>query len=467
MAEKTYREYDHDQMFLLPPSLKDWIPTDHLAYFVSDLVDLLDLSQISSVYEKEARGYPPYNPRMMVKVLVYAYCIGVPSSRKIAKMLEENVPFRVLSANNTPDFRTLSDFRKRHLDALKGLFVQVLKLCQKAGLVKLGHVALDGTKVKANASKHKAMSYGRMNAEEERLQKEIDAILKLAEDTDAGEDVQFGPDFRGDELPDELRRRTSRLEKIRQAKAALEEEARSKAELAEAERQSENKSACASHRNRDGDKPAEADPVPPDKAQRNFTDPESRIMPAPGKSFVQGYNCQAAVDAKSQVIVAEDVTQETNDKKQLQPMLELVESNAGRKPKIVSADSGYFSESNVLYAQGKGVDPYIPPDKQKHIERLKTCAPRGRIPKGLSVNELMRRKLRTKKGRRIYGKRKEVPEPVFGQVKQGRGFRQFLLRGLRKVRCEWSLICTTNNLLKLFAAGGLALIASWSGRSFA
>jgi len=297
--------------------LKDWIPTDHLVYFISDLVDLLDLSQVTSIYEKEGRGYPPYNPRMMVKVLVYAYCIGVPSSRKIAKMLEENVPFRVLSANNTPDFRTVSDFRKRHLETLKGLFVQVLKLCQKAGIVKLGHVALDGTKMKANASKHKAMSYGRMKAEEERLQKEIDAILKLAENTDVQEDVEFGPDFRGDELPEELRRRTSRLEKIRQAKAALEEEARSKAELAEAEKQSENKSACVSHADNDGDKPPGHNPTPPDKAQRNFTDPESRIMRAPDKSFIQGYNCQAAVDAKSQVIVAEDVTQETNDKKQI------------------------------------------------------------------------------------------------------------------------------------------------------
>jgi len=259
---KTYRPYEPKQAFLMPVSLQDWLSEDHLAYFLLDVVDELDLSAIMRRYEGERRGYPPYHPRMMVKVLLYAYCVGVPSSRKIGVRLEEDVAFRVLAANNTPDFRTISDFRKDHLEALAGLFVQVLRLCQRAGLVKLGHVSMDGTKVKANASKHKAMSYGRMKQEEARLEAEVRRLLEEAEAVDDEEDSRYGTDKRGDELPPELARRDSRLRKIREAMAALEAEA-------------------------EEDKPA-------DKAQRNFTDPDSRIMPAPGgKDFVQAYNAQA------------------------------------------------------------------------------------------------------------------------------------------------------------------------------
>jgi transposase len=421
---KTFRPYEPEQMLLMPASLRDWLPENHLAYFISDVVDHLDLGAIMARYEAEERGYPPYHPRMMVKVLLYAYCIGVPSSRKIAKRLEEDVSFRVLSANNTPDFRTISDFRKEHLSVLAGLFVQVLQLCQRAGLVKLGHVALDGTKVKANASKHKAMSYGRMKQEEARLEEEVKRLLKEAEAVDEEEDHRYGKDKRGDELPRELARRESRLKKIREAKAALEAEEQAK--------------------------------VVGDKKQHNFTDPDSRIMLSSDKSFVQAYNCQAAVDSQSQVVVACEATNQASDKPHLKPMVAQVEANAGNKPKKLSADAGYFSEENLKLMERKGVEAYIPPDKQRHTETL-PAAPRGRIPKGLSFKERMRRKLRTKKGQGVYSKRKVSVEPVFGQIKQARGFRQFLLRGLRKVSAEWRLICLTHNLLKLYITRRWAL----------
>jgi transposase len=417
---KTFRPYEPEQMLLMPASLRDWLPEDHLAYFISDVVDHLDLGAIMARYEAEERGYPPYHPQMMVKVLLYAYCIGVPSSRKIAKRLEEDVAFRVLSANNTPDFRTISGFRKEHLSVLAELFVQVLQLCQSAGLVKLGHVALDGTKLKANASKHKAMSYGRMKQGEARFEEEVKRLLKEAEVVDEEEDRRYGKDKRGDELPRELARRESRLKKIREAKAALEAEALEQAKAVE------------------------------DKRQRNFTDPDSHIMLSSDKSFIQAYNCQAAVDSQSQVVVACEATNQASDKLHLKLMVAQVEANAGDKPKKLSADAGYFSEENLKLMEREGVEAYIPPDKQRHTETL-PAAPRGRIPNGLSLKERMRRKLRTKKGQSIYSKRKVSVEPVFGQIKQARGFRQFLLRGLRKVSAEWRLICLTHNLLKLYA----------------
>ncbi len=430
---KTFRPYDPDQMFLMPVSMREWLPADHLAYFISDVVDEMDLSAIIKRYKDEDRGYPPYHPVMMVKVLLYAYCIGVPSSRKIARRLEEDISFRVLAANNTPDFRTISDFRKDHLKALADLFLQVLKLCRKAGLVKLGHVSLDSTKMKANASKHKAMSYQRMKEEEARLEAEVKELLQKAEVTDAEEDQQYGEDKRGDELPEELAFRESRLKKIREAREALEAEARREAELA-----------------REAGKKASG--IPDDKAQRNFTDPESKIMPAPGgQHFEQAYNAQAAVDSANQIIVAADVVDETNDKKQAIPMMKQVEKNLGRLPDEMSADTGYFAESAIKELVADGIDPYLPPDKIKHKDKT-LAAPRGRIPNGLSIADRMRRKLRTKRGRARYGLRKEIVEPVFGQIKQARGFRQFLLRGKKKVSGEWRLICTGHNILKLFTA---------------
>ena len=436
---KTFRPYEPDQMFLMPALMRDWLPNEHLAYFISDVVDQLDLSMIMRRYRGEERGYPPYHPVMMVKVLVYAYCIGVASSRKMERRLEEDIAFRVLAANNTPDFRTISDFRKDHLKALSGLFLQVLKLCQKAGLVKLGHVSLDGTKVKASASKHKAMSYGRMKQEEERLKAEVDDLLKQAQEVDDEEDRRYGKDKRGDELPRELAFRESRLKKIREAREALETEARREAE------QEKGKS-----------QPARG--IPSDKAQRNFTDPDSHIMPAPGgKHFEQAYNAQAAVDSAHQVIVAADVTNEPSDKGQAKPMMERVRENTGKLPRQMSADAGYYSGEVVQSLTSDGIDVYISPGKMRHSSTM-TQSPRGRIPQGLSVADRMRRKLRTKKGRKCYGLRKELPEPVFGQIKQGRGFRQFLLRGMEKVNAEWQLICTGHNILKLFGVWHQGLV---------
>ena len=427
---KTFRPYEPDQIFLMPISMQEWLSGDHLAYFISDVVDHLDLSAITERYAGEERGYPPYHPAMMVKVLLHAYFIGVASSRKIEKRLCEDIAFRVLAANNTPNFRTISDFRKDHLRALAGLFLQVLKLCRKAGLVKLGHVALDGTKIRANASKHKAMSYKRMKEEEARLETEVVELLKRAEAVDEEEDRRYGKDKKGDELPKELAFRESRLKKIQEAKAALEAEAR-----LEVERRPEK---------------GDTDVTPPDKAQRNFTDPDSHIMPAPGgKHFIQAYNAQAAVDSANQVIVAAEVTNKPTDRGQAEPMMEVVKVNTGQLPRQMSADAGYFSSDAVKNLTARGIDVYMPPDKIGHRFTL-SPAPRGRTPKYLSIADRMRRKLRTKKGKERYGLRKELPEPVFGQIKQVRGFDQFLLRGSDKVSSEWKVICIGHNLLKLF-----------------
>ena len=326
---KTYRPYDPEQQLLLPAALQDWLPPDHLAYLISDVVDQLDLSAITVRYQGERRGGPPYHPGMMVKVLLYGYCTGVASSRRIARRLHEDIAFRVLAANNTPDFRTVSDFRKDHLAALSDLFLQVLELCRQAGLVKLGHVALDGTKVRANASKHKAMSYGRMKEKEAQLEAEVAELLRRAEEMDEEEDLRYGRDQRGDELPEELAFRESRLRRIKEAKAALEAKARAEAEQAGAE-----------GRKHPG--------VPDDKAQRNFTDPDSRIMPLPGgRDFQQAYNCQAVVDSAHQVIVAAKATGQATDKQQAVPMVEQVIANMGMTPKEVSADAGYYSARAV------------------------------------------------------------------------------------------------------------------------
>ena len=431
---KTYLPYDPDQQLLLPAALQEWLPDDHLAYFISDVVDQLDLSSITARYEGERRGGPPYHPRMMVKVLLYGYCIGVASSRRIAQRLHEDIAFRVLAANNTPDFRTISDFRKDHLAALSGLFLQVLAFCQRSGLVKLGHVALDGTKVRANASRHKAMSYRRMKEKETQLAAEVAELLRRAQEVDDEEDRRYGKDKRGDELPEELAFRKGRLEKIREAMAALEAEAQAAAEA-------EGK---------------EHPGVPEDKAQRNFTDAESRIMPGPGgRDFLQAYNCQAVVDHAHQVIVAARATNQSSDKQQAAAMMQETIDNVGAVPREVSADAGYYSAKAVDDLQALGVDPFVAPEQTRH-GRVVPPAPRGRIPKHLSPRDRMRRKLRTKRGRQRYALRMETVEPVFGQIKAGRGFRQFLLRGLEKVQGEWSLICTGHNLLKLFRCGRLA-----------
>jgi transposase len=425
---KTYRPYSPDQMFLLPPSLRDWLPENHLVYFVSDVIDNLDLSEIESVYEKEDRGYPPYHPHMMTKVLVYAYCIGVYSSRKIQKHLVEDVAFRVLAAGNQPDFRTISDFRKIHHKALEGLFQQVLRLAMKAGAIKLGRVALDGSKVKANASKHKAMSYGRMMQEERALRKEVRKLLAQAEAADHEEDDRYGKDKSGDELPEELSRRETRLQRIREAKRALEQEAREEADENDEEETQEAK--------------------PEEKTQYNFSDPESRIMKGPD-GFVQAFNAQVAVESISQLIVGQTVTQEANDKQQVEPMVAIIEQQAGQKPDELLADSGYCSEKNLEYLEKKKISAYVATDRRKHREPEAICK-RGPLPNGSSRVDRMKRKLQTKAGAQVYAARKSIVEPVFGQIKHARGFRQFLMRGIEKVKAEWALVCATHNILKLY-----------------
>jgi transposase len=433
---KTYRPYCPDQMFLLPPSLRDWLPEDHLVYFVSDVVDQLNLSAIESVYEKDDRGQPPYHPRMMTKILVYAYCVGVFSSRKIQKRLVEDVAFRVLAAGNEPDFRTISDFRKIHLDALQGLFEQVLKLALTAGAIKLGRVALDGSKIKANASKHKAMSYKRMKEEGKNLRAEVRQLLKQAKAADDEEDARYGKDKSGDELPEELSRRETRLQKIREAKRVLEQRAREEAEQANKSKESESKAG------------AEEKAVPEDKAQYNFTDPESRIMKGTD-GFVQAYNAQIVVEEGCQLIVAQAVTQEANDKKQTIPMVEAIEEQAEQTPEQLLADSGYCSDKNLEILEDTPIDVYIATGRQKHGEKPGP-GKRGPLPQGSTRVDKMTRKLQRKAGASVYAARKAIVEPVFGQIKQARGFRQFLMRGIKKVRGEWALVCATHNILKMY-----------------
>lgn len=449
MPTKAYRPYHPHQVLILPPSLDEWLPEGHLAYFIDDVVEHVDLRAIEETYEDELRGGPPYHPAMMVKILLYAYCTGVYGSRRIARRVHEDVAFRVLAAGNTPDFRTISDFRKRHLEVLSGLFHQVLALAQRAGLVRLGHVALDGTKVEANASKHKAMSYDRLCKEEPRLAAEVAEMLRRAEAVDAAEDAQYGPDRSGDELPEELRRRESRLRKIREAKAALEAEAREKAERQRAEQAAKAAQVPAGKRRGRAPKPPRE--TPEERVQYNFTDPESHIMKNADGAFVQAYNAQVAVDAHHQLIVAADVTNQPADAPHLVPMATAIMQNTGQPPMRLSADAGYFSEQNVLTLTGHGIDPYIATEKVKHSQPTPP-APRGRIPASLSVKERMRRKLRTKAGRAVYRLRKAIAEPVFGQIKGARGFTRFLLRGLAKVRCEWQLVALAHNVCRLFAA---------------
>ena len=455
-----------DQEYLLPPSVRNWLPEGHLALFVSDVVEAVDLSAIFESYAgsmSDRRGYAPYHPGMMVKLLVYGYCTGKISSRKIEAATHGDIAFRVLAGDQHPDHSIIAEFRKRHLKQLSGLFLEVLQLCEKAGLVTLGHVAIDGTKVLANASKHKAMSYERMVQTEERLQKEVASLLEAAERADQAEDEIHGKGKRGDDLPAELARRNTRLKKIAEAKAALQAEAKEKAIRAvkDAEARNEQRAQKEAEMGRKipGPQPKAApDPtlVEPDpKAQRNFTDPDSRIMlDGATKAFVQAYNAQAAVDSEHQIIVAAVITQEANDKNQLVPMLEKVKENTGKLPSAATADAGYFSEENVNASALESVELYVPPDRQQHGRG--TAPVDAQAPDAQSTANKMRSKLNTEIGQEIYAKRKQIVEPVFGQTKEARSFRRFSFRGLGKVSDEWIFICLTHNLLKLFRAGGLA-----------
>jgi hypothetical protein len=372
----------------------------------------------------------------MTKLLVYGYCTGVFSSRRIQKRIQEDIPFKVLAAGNEPDFRTISDFRKIHLESLKNMFEQVLAMALECGSIKLGKVSLDGTKLKANASKHKAMSYGRMIDKQQQLKEEVKQLLEQAEAADEAEDREYG-DRRGDELPEELWRRETRLAKIKEAKKVLEQRARDKA-LAEGKSADEAKLA-----------------KPQDKDQYNFTDPESRIMPG-ADGIVQGYNAQAAVEPTLLLIVGQTVTEASNDKRQLKPMVEIIEQQSGQRPEAILADNGYCSEENLEFLASAekpecAIEGFVATGKQKHGEH-RLPAKRGPLPKDATPVERMKRKLQTKVGKAIYATRKCVVEPVFGQIKQARGFRQFVLRGKEKVNGEWALLCLTHNILRLHAA---------------
>lgn len=424
MRTKTFRPYDQDTLLLMPPSVRDWVPADSLAAFINDLVNELDLAPFLAVHD-EPRGMPPYHPALMLKVLLYGYASGVTSSRKLEARLAADVGFMYLAGQAHPDHKTISSFRRRHLAAFGALFLGVLVLCGEAGLVKLGRVALDGTKLKANASKHKAMSYGRMTEREAALAAQVKAILDEAEAVDAAEDAEFG-DARGDELPPELRTREGRLARIREAKTALEQQARERTGNPEA--------------------------VPEPNAQRNFTDPASRIMLSKPDGWVQGYNVGIAVDDTAQVIVATDVTAETTDTRTLPVLVDQITANTGRSPRRLLADAGYCSDDNLAALEARGIDAYIAVGRDRH-GATPPPSPRGRIPAGLSRRNRMSRKLRTKAGRRHYARRKAIVEPVFGQIKEARGFRRFSLRGLEAVQAEWQLVAAVHNLGKLFTSG--------------
>jgi len=488
---KRYKEWTPRQVELLPPSPSDWLPDDDLAYFILDTVDRLDLSAIEAVLQsKDPRGTRPYDPRLMVALLLLGYCVGVTSSRKLARATFRDVAFRVIAGGQHPDYSVISEFRRVHLQALRGLFGQTVQVAQEMGIVQLGRVALDGTKMRANASKHKAMSYERMKKKKTKLEADIAAYFAEAERVDREEDALYGKGNRGDELPPELRDRVKRLKKLDEAMAALEAEAaRTKAtdlrERAARQREHaqetadpvESKRAATRAKQLDaraekmdpkssdddesepppassGDLPSHRVPATPsgkpkDKAQRNFTDPDSRIMKHDG-GYIQAYNAQAVAEPSHQIVVGCAVTNQAPDQEHLPPLLEEVRRTCGDYPDELLADNGYWAESHVGYCEERGVEPYIATGRLKHGESPPPT--RGRIPQSLGTKGRMRRKLGTKKGREIYARRKAVVEPVFGQIKHARGLRSFLLRGLEKVRGEWALMCAGHNLRKLHLA---------------
>lgn len=447
---KTFRPYDPTQCFLLPPSLDDWLPQDHEARFVAEVVeDLLDLEAIYASYEA-ADGAPPYDPRLMLKLLFYAYSIGVTSSREMERRCHTDVAFRFLTANEAPDYRSVSRFRRRHLESLRPLFLQVLSLCAKAGLVRLGRVALDGTKLDANASRHKAMSYDHICPKIDELQKEVDALLAEAEAIDQAEDEAFGAERRGDEVPEELARRESRLAKLRAAKEAIEQEARDKAE-AHARKKAAEQGKAEDEIDAAGEAAAErATPKP--SSQRSFTDPEARMMKT-NHGFDYALNAQAVVDEESQVVLAAEVTQEASDVNQLVPMIEKTGENleaAGIEgsPDTLLADAGYCSEENLQAAEDLEPDVLIATGRQRHGEKFQKT-PRGPIPKNATRRERMARRLRTKKGSADYARRKAIVEPAFGQMKVRQHAGQLRLRGLAGAQGEWTLHVICHNMRKL------------------
>jgi len=485
VGEKSYRPWEPRQSYLLPPSPLEWLPPKHLAYFVLDVMEQMNLGEIEDeVQGKDHRGERPYATGMMVGLLVYGYSVGVFSSRRIARATHEDVAFRVISGGQHPHFTTINQFRLEHGEALGRLFVEALRLCQEAGLVKLGAVALDGAKIKAAASKHKAMSYKRMNEEEKRLQEQVAELLRRADEVDREEDAQYGPGQDKEDLPEELARRETRLQRLREAKAALEKEAaegraeelREQAQQQSAKSEDESlpeherkrartraakasKQADALAPEKDGEEKkdseqpelplhrvaSEVDGKPKPAAQRNFTDPESCIMVKDG-AYIQAYNAQVIVDAAHQVIIAHGVSNQPPDQEYLVPMVEKMLRIHAQRPQALLADSGYFSADNVQTVQERGIDPYIAVGR----ESTEAAAPSTCSAGQQSSKALMREKLKREVGKAVYSRRKVIVEPVFGQIEQARGFRRFSQRGRAKVSREWAFVCLTHNLLKLF-----------------
>jgi transposase len=444
---KDFRPWKIDEAQLLPPSVQDYVPKGHLSRLIVALVrEELDLSAISGSYTS-VLGQPPFDPRMMTALLLHGYASGIYSSRRIGRAAVERADFMMIVAGDPPDFRTISEFRRRHLPALAALFVQVLKLAERAGLVKLGHVALDGTKIKANASKHKAMSYERMKKREAELAAEVERWLKAAEAADAEEDKLYG-DKRGDEMPAWVADKEKRLATIRAAKAELAAEAKAAAAEEARRRAAADEQRQAQEGKKSGRTPAPPKSEPDGKAQRNFTDPESRILKTKD-GYIQGYNAQAAVDATAQIIVAHTLSNNGSDQAQFAPLLDAIKANLKRNPDEVSADAGYCSAANLARLGRRRIKGYIATGRQKHGA---TSATARRPLKPGSLLARMSAKLRRAGHRSRYRLRKQVVEPVFGQIKQARGFRQFLLRGIEKVKAEWAIICTAHNLTKLARA---------------
>ncbi|MER5917933.1 IS1182 family transposase [Streptomyces sp. NPDC001982] len=472
-VDKTFRAFDPHQVLLLPPSLDDWLPEDHLARFVADLVDeVLDLGPVLAGYT-EKRGYPPYDPRLMVRLLIYGYTTGVRSSRAIERRLADDIAFRFLAAGQEPDFRSIARFRRRHLDALAGLFTQSLRLATKLGMVTMGRVALDGTKLEASASKHKAMSYGRLTDKEERIEAEIaqleakaQALLADAEAADEAEDQIFGADGKEVDLPAELDRREKRLAKLQAARAQIEAEAADKtrkhAEDKERRRQ-ERAGTSDEQAVTDAGQKAAATARPKPKAQANFTDPDSRIMKNSDGAYIQAYNAQAVVDEEHQVITAADVTCNPSDALNYTPMLDQSAQNTGVHPRQALVDAGYCSETNLEAAKDRqltcGTDTFMATGRLAHDEQVPP-APRGRIPKDATLKERMAHKLRTKTGRKAYSRRKAIVEPVFGQIMTCQNGRQLLLRGEDGARGEWRLLAACHNLRKIFRYAGTTGLAA-------
>lgn len=458
---KNYRSWEPHLYGHSAVSPRQALPEDDLVFFLLDLIPQLDLEPFHQYYAQELRGQPPFDVTQMATLLVYAYSVGVCSSRKIAHACERNLAFRAIVGDTPPDFRTISDFRKIHREAFRPLFVEVLRVAGELGMVKLGNLSTDGTKMGANASRHKAMSYGYMNKDIERLEAEIDQLLQRAEQIDAEQDAALGS-RRGDELPAELKRREQRLAKIQEAKARLEAEARAKAEAEQRRRDAAQAQREAEGQQRRGKEPAPVDPTPAAKAQTNFTDPAAKIMKQSHKGFDYSYNAQAVVDSANQIIVSAEVTQAANDKQQAVPLARAALDNlnaagierptgaAGTPVPIPNtADTGYFSAEAVQGLEKLGLDPHIAVGRQKHHET--EAAPEADASvAATTAKEKMQQKLRTAAGKLLYAARKHIVEPVFGQIKSARGIRRFLLRGLEKVAAEWQLICLTHNLLKIW-----------------